>query len=201
MIVWARLEYGPKPIIAHKRITITLPFTIQNEATHLIPMGETIEHPFPGGHPGIDFQWDHAVPLIAVADGKISKINRAEDLGEPVWDVTLKSGEYIATYKELETYAPSLKEGAKIKQGDLIGYPHCIKHEHETGCQVHWEFAYGSFFMPKFAGQPDRLCPVTYFDAPARARIEKIWANVPAQDQFKKDFPYICSNVYYNHDQ
>lgn len=201
-IGWGRLEYGPHPPLPHRRITITLPYTAANEVQHLIPMGETIEHAFPGGHPGIDFQWDHAVPLIAVADGTITSIRREKDLGEPVWYLTLQSGAYLASYKELEDYAPGLKVGTAVRQGDLIGTPHChTGPDGHDGCQLHWEFAYASF-LPAIAGLPDRLCPLMYFDPAARARIEAAWATVDVtRDKFKAQFPDICSNIYRDHDQ
>ncbi len=200
VLIYAQAAYGPHQIIQHHAITITLPFAPANEATNLIPMGETIEHPFAGGHPGIDFQWDHTVPLIAVAGGTITSINNSEDKGEPVLYLTLKSGGYAVNYKELEKVADGIANGTKVMQGDVIGYPHCHTQDGHIGCQVHWEFAYASF-LPKLSGAPDRLCPLTYFDASSRARIDAIWAAVPATDRFKSGFPNICSNVYFGHDK
>lgn len=199
LVGWTKLEYGPHPPIAHKRVTITLPFTPENEATNLIPMGETIAHPFPGGHPGIDFQWDHSVPLIAVANGTVTGITKASDMGEPVTYLNLNVGEYQARYKELDKVADGIKTGSKVKQGDILAYPHCHTQDGHEHCQLHWEFAY-SWPLVMVSG-PDRLCPLTYFDASALQRINKIWDSVPANDKFKQGFPYICSNVYHNHDQ
>src|SRR3990167_4561913 len=86
VFAWGALEYSDHPLIPHKRVTITLPFGAETEATGIRAMGEVEQyHPF--GHPGIDFQWEHSVPLIAVADGTITSISRAEDMGEPVWYV------------------------------------------------------------------------------------------------------------------
>lgn len=198
---WGHLEYGPHPIVPHHRITITLPYRSSDELLSMIPMGETIAHPIKGGHPGIDFQWDHAVPLIAVANGTITDISRASDMGEPVWYLTLRSESYAATYKEMDTVAPGLAKGSAVNQGDLIGTPHCSKPDGVSlHCQLHWEFAYASP-LPTITGQVDRLCPLSYFDPEALARITAAWAAVPAIDQFKAKFPDICSNVYRNHDQ
>lgn len=197
-LLWSRIKYGKNPLIKHKRITITLPYDTAHEATHLIPMGETIEHNFPGGHPGIDFQWVHAVPLIAVADGTITNISNADDKGETVQYVTLTMGEYAATYKELDTVA--VTKGQSVKQGDTMGTPHCHSQDGHKGCQVHWEFAYASFLV-HLSGAPDRLCPLTYFDADALLRVKTLWDSIPSSDRFKKDFPDICSNVYLNHDR
>ena len=65
----------------HERVTISLPFSKENEAQWLIPMGETIAHPkpqVPHGHPGIDFIWDHSTPIIAVASGTVANIRQDE---------------------------------------------------------------------------------------------------------------------------
>lgn len=197
---WSRLEYGPNPPIAHHRISISLPYSPENEATHMIAMGETIAHPIKGGHPGIDFQWDHSVPLIAVSDGKITSIKKADDMGESVLYVSLKTGGYLITYKELEKTAEGIQKDSIVKQGQVIGYPHCTVHTDQngnknTGCQVHWEFGYDTF------PPSERLCPLTYFDSDARNRIEKLWASVPDNDRFKQNAPNICSNIYANRDQ
>lgn len=85
MMLWNTLEYfTPHPIIPHKRVTLILPYSTQNEATNMIPMGETIAHPIPGGHQGIDFQWDHSIPRIAVANGSVSDITHNQDIEQPV---------------------------------------------------------------------------------------------------------------------
>ncbi len=197
--VWARVAYGKRQLVNHKRVTITLPFSVDNEANRLIPMGETIEHPnSPGGHPGLDFGWERSVPLIAVGDGTITAITDALDLGDPVKYVTLRMGEYAATYKELSSV--NVIKGQKVKQGELIGTPHCLDYGDHTGCQLHWEFSYASF-LAHFSGAPDRLCPLTYFDSSALVRITAVWDIVPANDKFKKEFPHICSNVFYEHNE
>lgn len=201
LLIWDKLEYfTPNPIIPHKRVVITLPYSKENEATNLIPMGETIEHNFYGGHPGIDFQWSYPAPLIAVADGKITDISKSTDMGEPVLYVTLDLGGYLANYKELDKVAPGVTKGSVMKKGEIIGYPHCVTRTEKglthTGCQVHWEFGY-DMPSPGF----ERLCPLTYFDGDALTRINRLWDSVPASDQFKQKFPNICNNIYLNRDQ
>lgn len=203
-VVWAKLQYGSRPLIPHKRITITLPYNSENEIRNLIPMGETIEHNFKGGHPGIDFQWDYPAALIAVADGKITKVYEDTDKGQPVLSLILTSGEYEARYKELDKLAPNIKEGAKVKKGDIVAYPHCTTFEaSRVHCQLHWEFAYSSP-LAMLAGATkgiDRLCPLTYFDTDALNRINSSWDKVPSQDRFKQGFPHVCSGGYFEHDQ
>lgn len=164
-------------------------------------MGETIAHPFPGGHPGIDFQWDYSAPLIAVANGKVTSITNASDMGEPVKYLELTIGQYVARYKELDKIRPGIQNGSVVKQGDVLAYPHCVDNQQGgTHCQLHWEWAY-SWPLIMVNGPRDRLCPLTYFDPSALQRINTIWASVPSDDKFKSKFPYICSNVFYNLNQ
>jgi len=202
IFLWNKLEYfTPHPLIAHQRISITLPYSPANEATNMISMGETIAHNFYGGHPGIDFQWDHSVPLIAVADAKVVSIKNSSDMGEPVVTLTLKSSGYLIVYQELEKVGPGIAKGTTVTRGETVGYPHCHVNIDQNGasrtsCQTHWEFGY-SRLAPGF----DRLCPLTYFDTDARVRIEKLWNSVPASDRFKQNAPNICSNIYFNRDQ
>lgn len=203
LFAWARLEYGPNPIIPHKRITITLPFGPQDQLIGINPLGEK-EEVHPGGHGGIDFQWDHGAPLIATSDGTITNIKKAKDGEATVLYVTLKSGQYQSTYKELDKVAEGVKVGSKLKQGEVVGYPHCTFFADSgghTSCQLHWEFAYASP-LPTLTGMVDRLCPLTYFDDESRARITAIWDSVTLQQHANKaNYPYICNDVFYNHDQ
>lgn len=200
LLIWNKLEYfTPNPIIPHNKVVITLPYSKENEATNLIPMGETIAHNFYGGHPGIDFQWDHSVPLIAVADGKITNVSKDTDMGETVLNVTLDVGGYLVQYKELDKVAEGIVKGASVKKGQIIGYPHGHYFSDgggHTGYQVHWEFGYDMFSLGF-----ERLCPLTYFDPDALVRINKLWDSVSSNDQFKQKFPNICNNIYLNRDQ
>lgn len=204
LVVSAKLQYGSRPLIPHKRISITLPYGPENEINNLIPMGETIEHNFKGGHPGIDFQWDHPAPLIAVADGKITSVYEDTDKGKPILSLVLTSGEYEARYKELDKLAPNLREGSEVKKGDIVAYPHCSTFEAgRVHCQLHWEFAYSSklAMLAGITSGIDRLCPLTYFDDDSLRRINDSWDKVPDGDKFKKDFPHICSGGYLGRDQ
>ncbi len=209
ILVWAGMVIGglvllaavfmfqPWAFLPHNHVEISLPFAASEDATvNLIPMGEKIEHNEangnPDGHPGIDFGFQRVTAIIASADGWIFTAGKT---AANSIDVTTYSGFYKITYKELNTIEPEIKRFAKIKKGQLLGYAgrdRIIegrpKPEDGSG-QIHWEFSSASFLI-------DRLCPVEYFDAESRRRIEQIWANVRSDDQFKKDYPDICSGVF-----
>jgi len=192
---WVLFE--PPAFFPHELIVISLPFAPEYDAsTGMIPMGETIYHPkpqVPNGHPGIDFGWDNLkVPVIASADGTLTRINPGSSSGT---DVTVQNGVYELRYTELQTVAPGLNVGQKIKKGDFIGYPGEFNDGTNgfTHYNLHWELASISVLK-------DRFCPMAYFDPDSRARIEAIWAKVPPDDNqgMKRQFPNICSGDYSN---
>ncbi|QQG49664.1 MAG: peptidoglycan DD-metalloendopeptidase family protein [Candidatus Berkelbacteria bacterium] len=169
---WSYLKDRPESFLGHEEIAIGLPYHSQDEPTGIRPLGE-IESVHPNGHEGIDFQWAYAAQLVATSDGIITGVTKAKDGDAAVLYVTLKSGEYKSVYKELESVASGIRRGTKVKQGDLLGYPHGTRFpEGHTNYQLHWEFGYDSF--PGFS----RLCPLEYFDADSKARIEQAWAKI-----------------------
>lgn len=173
-LLFSWLTYGPVALFGHKGISITLPYRAANEPMGMMPLGEK-EEVHPGGHGGIDFQWDYAAPLIAVFDGTVTSITSEKDMGEPILIVTLKNGEYTSIYNELESVGPGITKGSHVSQGDIIGYPHghyFTDGGGHTHYQVHWEFGYATF--PGIL----RLCPLTYFDPEALARINTLWEKI-----------------------
>jgi ribosomal protein S27E len=176
--------------LPHERIVLALPFAPEDDAQNLIPMGETIEHPHsPRGHPGIDFQWDHSVPILASAAGKVSTIVYVRE--HKSWDIFVRTGVYEVRYKELEQCNPQLHEGDFVETGTLLGYP-CHPTDLPDGnlkhYQIHWELASACFWK-------DRFCPLGYLEPEARGRIDAIWAK--SNNKFKAAFPHICSREYY----
>lgn len=188
IIAW-RFDAHFEDILPHKPIVLGLPMDPKYDSgTTLIPLGETINHNFPGGHPGIDVLWEKDTPVIAMADGEVISTQRADD-SHGKYDVRVKSGVYEIHYDEFDEIAPEIVPGAKIARGQFIGYPQ------RKGHGLHLEFALRS---AKGKTQRLGLCPMTYFDAESRARIEKIWAATPehAYKDMKIHFPDICSGYY-----
>src|SRR5262245_54523198 len=88
----------------------------------MLPMGETVYHPnAPHGHPGIDFQWDHNVQIVASAEGVVTRIQRHQD--GRTWDVEVVTGDYAVRYTELDSLNPELKRGKRVDRGSWIGQP------------------------------------------------------------------------------
>jgi len=135
----------PDTYLPHKRIVLALPFDSRYDAkTGLIPMGETKFHPkpqVPNGHPGIDFQWDEAVPIIASVAGRVTKINHGSSSGI---DVTVSTGVYEVRFKELDQSSLAVKASSKVGVGDRIGLPGgSTGGDGHTHYQLHWEAGVG----------------------------------------------------------
>lgn len=193
-LAW-RLYFRFLPIFSHERITISLPFTKEDDDLIFInPMGETDHHDPPKGHPGLDFAWKHPAPLISVASGEVTHIDehKAGGFGETEtnYDVEVVSGIYAVRYGEMLP-REDLKVGMKIQKGEVLGRGGKFNQAGDGALGVyyhtHWEFDYNSFIT-------DRLCPLTYFDPESLSRINAIWEKVGST--FDGRFPEICSGFY-----
>lgn len=172
-------------------IVISVPFDRGDSPYGLIPMGETVYHPKPQnplGHPGIDFQWNHAARILASAGGTVVGIEKGS--WPDTWDVGVRSGSFLISYTELESYNPDLRVGKEIAAGTLIGTPWHPTGTHAGYRMIHWNFGYDTGH-PIY---PDRLCPMSYFDSDSRVLMETIWASTVWE--YKSQFPDICSGDY-----
>lgn len=72
-------------------------------------------------HEALDIMAPKGTRVVAVADGKITKLFNSKPGGLTVYqfDTTDKFAYY---YAHLDKYAEGLTEGASVKRGDLIGY-------------------------------------------------------------------------------
>lgn len=200
--------FPPTYYLPHKQPVLILPIeTKYDSLANIMPMGEKIAHPnAPNGHPGIDFGFGaitENVPYIAAMDGTISKVeifpnteksdSKTKPLSVHMANVVIKSGPYQVVYSEMDgdTLPKTIKKGAKIKQGDLVGYGNFMYKGTEAGTKsemIHWEFGSISPVI-------DRFCPLTYFTEESRNRIENIWAKTN-NPEMKAAYPKICNGGY-----
>lgn len=201
-----------KFFLPHEKPVLILPFDPKYDSFgSIMPMGEKINHPdAPSGHPGIDFGFDgitEKIPYIAAMDGTISQVRIYDNpdlssqsnvptdkwpLSEKIADVVIVNGPYQTVYAELdgESLPSSIRAGARIKQGDLVGYGN-LSTGGEPGTfreMIHREFGSTSPII-------DRFCPLTYFSPESEARIETIWAQTD-WPEMKAQYPKICNGDY-----
>jgi len=190
----------PWTFLPHGSAQISLPFRPEDDKyTNMIPMGEieqwhNASTGLPDGHPGIDFQWNKETKILAVADGRITKISKNE---YGIYIVEQQIGLFYRTvYQELNKIEPNIRFFSKVKKGQLLGYSGNYRaevsgppKESDPSRQIHWDFSTSS--MAVF-----RLCPLNHFDVESRSRIEAIWARVKASGEYKQEYPNICNGAY-----
>jgi murein DD-endopeptidase MepM/ murein hydrolase activator NlpD len=72
-------------------------------------------------HNAIDIMADKGTPVVAAAPGTVEKLFFSQGGGGISAYVRSEDGNWIYYYAHLDAYAPGLKEGQKIGQGDPIG--------------------------------------------------------------------------------
>jgi murein DD-endopeptidase MepM/ murein hydrolase activator NlpD len=72
-------------------------------------------------HEAIDILAPKGTQVFAVADGKIAKLFNSKPGGLTVYQFDA-SEKFAYYYAHLDSYAPKLKEGMRVKRGDLVGY-------------------------------------------------------------------------------
>ena len=130
----------PVPV---QKVELKLPFKADHEPEGMIPMGETINHPPPMGHPGIDFQWPHKeveiiVALDEVVGDIITEANPAD--GNTVYIMTIITGDFGVRYEvvDLPKFNPDLQISDELVYGVTLGYPQAIISSEWR--MMHWGF-------------------------------------------------------------
>lgn len=72
-------------------------------------------------HNAIDIMAPHGTPVIAAAPGTVEKLFDSRGGGGITAYVRSPDGKWMFYYAHLQAYAPGLREGQAVKQGDAIG--------------------------------------------------------------------------------
>lgn len=72
-------------------------------------------------HEAIDILAPKGTQVFAVADGKIVKLFNSKPGGLTVYQFDA-SEKFAYYYAHLDRYAPTIKEGTRVKRGDLVGF-------------------------------------------------------------------------------
>lgn len=87
-------------------------------------------------HKGVDFAAPTGTPIHAAADGKVSFQGWKGGYGKVV--MIQHDGTYSTVYGHMSRFEPTLREGARVKQGQVIGYVGATGYA--TGPHLHYEF-------------------------------------------------------------
>lgn len=72
-------------------------------------------------HQAIDIHAPRGTPVVAVVDGTILKLHQGSKGGNSIYHLD-EDGKTRYYYAHLERYADGLREGQRVKQGEVIGY-------------------------------------------------------------------------------
>lgn len=71
-------------------------------------------------HNGIDYAAPYGTPIVAVGGGVVTAVGRKGGLGNRV--EVRHNSTYLTLYGHLQRYAPGIRPGVRVRQGQLIGY-------------------------------------------------------------------------------
>ena len=103
-------------------------------------------------HRGIDYAAPRGTPILAAGDGKVLEASRTEPRGNYV---IIQHGEqFVTKYLHLSKFAKGVRSGAKVKQGQTIGYVGATGWA--TGPHLHYEFLVNGVHQnPRTVSLPD----------------------------------------------
>lgn len=87
-------------------------------------------------HEGVDYAADTGTPVIATGNGRVKKAGWWGGYGNCI--VIEHAGRYQTLYAHLSKYARGVKAGARVRQGQIIGYVGMTGTA--TGPHLHYEF-------------------------------------------------------------
>lgn len=88
------------------------------------------------GHKGVDYAAPTGTPIHATADGTVEFIGKQRGYGNVI--ILKNYGAYSTLYAHQSRFAPGLRRGSKVQQGQLIGYVGSTGWA--TGPHLHYEF-------------------------------------------------------------
>lgn len=72
-------------------------------------------------HEALDIMAPRGTPVVAVDNGTVAKLFKSVPGGNTIYQFD-ESGALAYYYAHLDRYAPGLREGGKVKRGEVIGY-------------------------------------------------------------------------------
>jgi murein DD-endopeptidase MepM/ murein hydrolase activator NlpD len=87
-------------------------------------------------HRGVDFAAPSGTPVLAAGAGKVAFAGKQGGYGNVV--MLQHGGAYSTAYAHLSRFAPGMKAGARVSQGDVVGYVGMTGWA--TGPHLHYEF-------------------------------------------------------------
>lgn len=89
-------------------------------------------------HDAIDIMAPHGTPVVAAAPGTLEKLFFSKGGGGVTAYVRSPDGRWLYYYAHLQDYAPGLREGQAIRQGDAIGRVGSTGNANPAGPHLHF---------------------------------------------------------------
>jgi len=89
-------------------------------------------------HDAIDIMAPHGTPVVAAAPGEVDKLFYSDGGGGVTAYVRSPDGRWSYYYAHLQRYAPGLKEGQKVRRGQVIGYVGSTGNANPEGPHLHF---------------------------------------------------------------
>jgi murein DD-endopeptidase MepM/ murein hydrolase activator NlpD len=89
-------------------------------------------------HNAIDIMAPHGTPVVAAAPGRVEKLFNSKGGGGITAYVRSPDGQWMFYYAHLQSYAPGLKEGQAVRQGDAIGTVGSTGNANPAGPHLHF---------------------------------------------------------------
>ena len=89
-------------------------------------------------HDAIDIMAPHGTPVVAAAPGTVEKMYFSKGGGGITAYVRSEDGLWTYYYAHLQDYAPGLREGARVKRGDMIGRVGSTGNANPAGPHLHF---------------------------------------------------------------
>lgn len=99
------------------------PLMVPVEGIEPSALTDTFHEPRDGGriHMATDILAMRGTPVLAAANGRIIKLSNGGAGGITIY-VADASGRYVYYYAHLMGYAPNVKEGLAVQEGDVLGF-------------------------------------------------------------------------------
>jgi murein DD-endopeptidase MepM/ murein hydrolase activator NlpD len=127
---------GPRPALVLGPTGVAIP-VVGVKADQL---QDTFTQARSGGrvHDAIDIMAPHGTPVVAAAPGTLEKLFFSKGGGGITAYVRSADGRWLFYYAHLQDYAPGLREGQAIRQGDPIGRVGSTGNANPAGPHLHF---------------------------------------------------------------
>ena len=142
-------------------------------------------------HRGVDYAAPTGTPIKASGDGKVIFRGTKSGYGRTV--ILQHAGKYTTLYAHMSKYSKRAKQGARVKQGQVIGY--VGKTGLATGPHLHYEFRVNGVHkdplrvkLPKSLALPKKELPAfKAATAPLLAQLEDVSTDTMVASVANKD--------------